>query len=251
MPVLDPVGPSIGGAAPGQPGPSGPDLRRLSRPRPGARPEHVFGPLADLPIRVAERFAKSGLHVLTAKGIIETRQCDHGPASYGGFVRQGTEDRRQPLRMTERPERSYSRLPAQRVAVPGRHPTEGGDRARSRLAGIELAQRATGGFDHRRQAVGQGGHELVLEAPLPVTAGQLAGPAADFAGRVYKRPGQVVRLQRPHPGQGGEGAAPDLGGRVVETGASCDLVSSVARYDNGPAPGRGAGGGLRAGGHWR
>jgi hypothetical protein len=60
-----------------------------------------------------------------------------------------------------------------------------------------------------------------------------------------------VRLQRPHPGQGGEGAAPDLGGRVVQTGARCDLVSSVARYDNGPAPGRGAAGGLRAEGHLR
>ena len=82
-------------SAPGRPGLGRSSRAPSTRGGPGALAEHVLGPLADLPIGVAEGPVESALDLVAFKGIVETGQRDHRPAADGSLVPQGTEHRRQ------------------------------------------------------------------------------------------------------------------------------------------------------------
>ena len=102
--------------------------------------EHVFRPLAHLPVRVTDGLAEGRLHSVSLESVVETCQCDHGPAPDGRLVSEGPEHRHQPVRMTQSPERGYRSLPAQGVPVAGGEAAESGDNALTLLAVSELAK---------------------------------------------------------------------------------------------------------------
>ena len=111
--------------APGRPGLDRPVEAWPTRAGPGALAEHVFGPLADLPIGVTDGLAEGALHLVAFKSIVEPGQCDHRPPSDCRLVPQGTEHRGQAVGLTKGSERSYSCLTAQRVTVARSHGAEG------------------------------------------------------------------------------------------------------------------------------